>query len=45
MIEIKNLNNEQSDLKHKREVLHYMYKNGHYNQDVHSPSTYYSKIN
>lgn len=43
--EIRGLNNEQLGLKHKGEILHYMYKNGHYNQDVHSPSTYYAKIN
>ena len=42
--QIRELNNEHSELKHKCEILHYMYNNGHYNADVHSPETFYKKV-
>jgi hypothetical protein len=34
----------QRSLSKKKERLEYLYKNGHYNQDVHSPETFYKMV-
>jgi len=38
---INEINNKQKDLKQKNSILKFMYSNGHYTMDAHSPSTYF----
>ena len=42
--QIRDLNGEQQKIKEKRERLEYMYMNRQYVQDVHSPETFYKKV-
>ena len=42
--QIRVLNGEQQNIKEKRERLEYLYMNRQYVQDVHSPETFYKKV-